>query len=90
MSDPEPTPAERLRRIEEETDRLDRHIDEAREAVRHAAKADTMAMPGDESGQGSAGSVGGRADEEPSGGENDGNDEDERSEQNEGGTDRTE
>jgi hypothetical protein len=65
MSDPDPvTPAERLRRIEEETDQLDRDIDEAREAVRHATEADSMAMPGDERGAGSAGAVGGRGDEE--------------------------
>lgn len=86
--DPDPmTPAERLQRIEEETDQLDRHIDEAREAVRRATKAESMATPGDERGEGSVGSVGGRADEEFP------NDEDERDDeekQHEGGTDRTE
>jgi len=81
MSDPDPiTPAERLRRIEEETDELDRHIDEAREAVRHATAADSMAVPGDERGEGSVGAVGGDAEEE---------DENEDEDGNEGGDDRT-
>jgi len=88
MSDPEPiTPAERLRRIEEETDQLDRHMDEAREAVRRAAKAETMAMPGDEAGEGSVGFVGGNAEEEFP---NDEDEQEEKDQQDEGGTDRTE
>jgi hypothetical protein len=87
MSDPEPaTPAERLRRIEEETDQLDRDIDEAREAVRHATKADSMAMPGDERGEGSFGTVGGEAGEEDAEHRRD----EEHAEQDQGGTDRTE
>ncbi|WP_157436063.1 hypothetical protein [Actinospica robiniae] len=87
MSDPDPTtPAERLRRIEEETDQLDRHIDEAREAVRRATKAESMAMPGDERGEGSVGSVGGRADEE----DEEYREDEGRGEQDQGGTDRTE
>lgn len=87
MSDSEPaTPAERLRRIEEETEQLDRHIDEAREAVRRATKAESMAMPGDERGEGSFGTVGGRADEEDEEYQRD----EEHAEQDQGGTDRTE
>lgn len=65
MSDPDPkTPQERLRRIEEETEQLDRHMDEAREAVRHAGEADSMATPGARSGASSVGAVGGDAEEE--------------------------
>ena len=87
MSDPDPTtPAERLRRIEEETDQLDRHIEEAREAVRHATQADSMAVPGDERGEGSVGAVGGHADEE----DEEYRQDEGRDEQDRGGTDRTE
>ena len=48
MTTPAPmTPQDRLRLIEEETDRLADRIDEAREAVHKAEKADSMASPGD-------------------------------------------
>ncbi len=63
VEDPK-TPQERLRRIEQETDELAAHMDEAREAVRRAEKADSMAMPG--TADSDHGVVGGDArDEEP-------------------------
>lgn len=47
-SESEPTPQQRVRRIEEETDRLAEHIEQARDAVHRAGRADSMAEPGAE------------------------------------------
>jgi hypothetical protein len=63
MSVPDPTPPEdRLRRIEQETEELAEHMDEAREAVRKAGDADSMDSSTGTGGSGQ-GVVGGRADE---------------------------
>ena len=46
----EPRPEDRLRRIEQETERLERDLDHARDARDQARKADSMASPGSEHG----------------------------------------
>ncbi|MBR7835615.1 hypothetical protein KDL01_20235 [Actinospica durhamensis] len=63
VEDPK-TPADRLRRIEQETDELAEHMNEAREAVRRATKADSMGSPGAVGGAAEQGTVGGDAKDE--------------------------
>lgn len=62
VKDPK-TPADRLRRIEQETDELAEHMDEARAAVHRATKADSLASPG-AAGAAEWGTVGGDAKDE--------------------------
>ena len=63
MSTPDPaSPEDRLRLIEEETDRLADHIEEAKTAVHKAMAADSMASPGDS--DLSRGAVGGDAEDD--------------------------